>query len=97
MDGPIIVKRDPIHIPFAGTCVTLARDKSLFPYPNHWRGDYESCLPMIEPRRAGWAPRTDIEFIKPKPEKYSLPDWCFETGPSTRFPCNRGLLFNQWL
>jgi len=76
-----------VPIGYSGTPVLLPMDKALFPYPNHWRGNYLSPYPMIESRQAGFRPRVTVDYIRPLKEKFRLADGCFETAPSTTFPC----------
>lgn len=73
---------------FAGTPVRLEDPaKALFPYPNHWRGDFRSACPRVECRTAGWRGRIDYDFVQPIEPDYYSPSYCFETAPGTLFPC----------
>jgi hypothetical protein len=83
----INLKRGSDPVGFSRTPVLLAEDKALFPYPNHWRGDYRSPYPMIEKRRAGYRPRVTFDYERPSGILFGLADGCFETAPSTTFPC----------
>jgi hypothetical protein len=83
----ISLKTSSVPIGFSGTPVILPIDKALFPYPNHWRGDYRRTYPIIESRQAGFRPRMTYEYEYPKDVRFGLADGCFETAPSTQFPC----------
>lgn len=82
-------KLSPYPSVYSGTPVVLDDDpaRALFPYPNHWRGDYRSACPTIEQRRAGWLPRVDYAFVEPVGVGYVGAPYCFETAPGTMFPC----------
>jgi hypothetical protein len=83
----IFLKMLDCPIGYRGTPELLKRDKALFPYPNHWRGDYRCAYPMIEERRAGFRSRVDVDIERPHGIRFGLADGCFETAPSTTFPC----------
>lgn len=83
----IKLKQSPIPIGFSASPVLLPIDKALFPYPNHWRGNYLSSYPLIEDRQAGFRPRITFEYERPAGVRFGLVDGCFETAPSTIFPC----------
>ena len=72
---------------YAGTLELSDASKALFPYPNHWRGDYRSPYPMIESRRAGFKPRITTDFVTPIDSRYGFRKPCFETAPFTQIPC----------
>lgn len=83
----IMAKISPYPIVFSGTNVLLDPDRAIFPYENHWRGDYRSPYPMINDRRAGWRQRITYECDSYSKEDFKLPDGCFEYAPSTTIPC----------
>lgn len=81
----IRLKSTPLPVVFSGTSVVL--QPSHFPYPYHWRGNYQSPVPIIYNRQAGY--RKIIEPVRyaKYQQGFKLPTMCFEAAPSTRFPC----------
>ena len=57
-------------------------------YPYDTRGMFRSeYFPLPQARYAGYKPELKFNYrIKTQP-LFSLPDGCFETAPSTNFPC----------
>lgn len=83
----IRLKNQPCPVGYAGTVLLNDKSKALFPYPNHWRGDYRYAYPMNEPRLAGFRPRIDYAYATPLDIKFAFADKCFETAPYTQIPC----------
>lgn len=72
------------------TASLVLTDQDSFPYNRWWRGDYQSSMPIVAEREAGWRPRQDACYSK-KPNMHNPPplaNFCFETPCSTVFPCH---------
>ena len=65
-------------------------DYDTFPYPRWFRGVYDSPVPIVAEREAGWRPRHDSCYKMEKPcsevaSKY--PNHCMQSACSTVYPC----------
>lgn len=60
LDDMIALKRRSIPYNYYGTTIAADPGRTLFPYPNFWRGDFESVYPIVDERRSGYRPRTHI-------------------------------------
>lgn len=78
--------------PFFGTvngAESIITDMDHYPYTRFYRGVYNSSLPTIFEREAGYRPRNDTCYIVKKclqSDKY--PNHCFKSACSTLYPCN---------
>jgi hypothetical protein len=74
--------------PYIYSHTNVITDRSEFPYPYFWRGDYRSTKPIVYDREAGFAPRTpDRPTVHPPDGCVYYPNHCFEPAPSTQYPC----------
>jgi len=64
-------------------------DTDVFPYQRFYRGDHSNFMPTIYSRQAGWRARHDRCYKDPKVEesKSYYPNHCFQSAPSTVYPC----------
>lgn len=71
-------------------------DHDNFPYNRWFRGEYDDWKPHIAEREAGFRPRVDNCYASPCGVRdgscgykafMQYPNHCFETAPSTVFPC----------
>ena len=73
------------------TNVMLDPSRGEFPYKRFWRGNYQSNIPIILDRQAGFYPRKDDNCLDIKTplilKEHCYPQHCFATAPNTRFPC----------
>ena len=69
------------------TNVVLDKDRACFPYKKFWRGNYQSSVPIVLDRQAGYYPRNEEIPKKVKELPCDYPQHCFETSPATRYPC----------
>jgi hypothetical protein len=83
----IILKQRQIPYIFSGTSVITPHERRFFPYNHYWHGDYTRDYPIIDKRTAGYYPRSNVLRLKSDIIRYRFPDGCFETAPSTQFPC----------
>jgi hypothetical protein len=67
-------------------------DYDTFPYNRYFRGVYDSFLPVVAEREAGWRPRNDSCYkLNESPychlNHVPYPNHCFESACSTVYPC----------
>lgn len=77
-DEPTIYFRTP---------VLLDPSRAEFPYTKFWRGNYKSTVPIVLDRRAGYYPRAETTRKDIAEPVCNYPQHCFQTSPSTRYPC----------
>ena len=67
----------------------IMTDYDNFPYTRWFRGVYNSSVPIVAEREAGWRIRNDscYEYKPEKPKENVYPNNCFEYPCSTVFPC----------
>jgi hypothetical protein len=73
-----------------GEAGSVLTDYDHFPYTRNWRGVYDSPVPVVNEREAGWRSRNDscYDVNIPVSKLQSLyPNHCFEVPCSTVFPC----------
>lgn len=76
-----------IPVIFNQTNVITEKGRACFPYPNFWRGDYNSSVPIVVHRQAGFRPRECSKLPPTKSTGHAYPQHCFAASPSTRYPC----------
>jgi hypothetical protein len=75
---------EPIR--YSQTNIITQEGRAYFPYPDWWRGEYVSDIPIIVEREAGFRPRLEQKFWKGT-TGHAYPQHCFRTGIKTRYPC----------
>ena len=76
--------------PIYASRTPVLTDMDSFPYPRYFRGDYKSGEPIVMEREAGWRKREDncYKVVLHEPiEHGEYPNHCFQTAPSTVYPC----------
>ena len=75
--------------PFYSQGPQTETDMDMFPYQRFYRGVPETPNPIIHSRQVGWSPRHDNCYNKPKvvEAKGYYPNHCFQSAPSTVYPC----------
>lgn len=70
------------------TNVITQDGRAYFPYPDWFRGEYMSDLPIVVEREAGFRPRLEREPSYWKGTTgHAYPQNCFRTSAKTRYPC----------
>lgn len=82
----IIAKLQDTPFRFSSTNIITQEGRSFFPYPDWFRGEYMSDIPIIAEREAGFRPRVDTSFWKPS-TGHAYPQHCFRPGVRTKYPC----------
>jgi hypothetical protein len=74
--------------PYQSSGPKVITDMDTFPYPRFYRGRYESEIPVILEREAGWRKRCDNNYVY-TPERVELPypNHCFQSAVTTVYPC----------
>lgn len=72
---------------YSQTNVITEPGRAIFPYPNFWRGEYTSELPIVVEREAGFRPRAPVERKWTPATDHAYPQHCFATPPNTERPC----------
>ena len=78
---------------YSQTNVITQEGRAYFPYPDWFRGEYMSDLPIIAEREAGFIPRLEIEKESVGAgcwkgiTGHAYPQHCFRTSSKTRYPC----------
>jgi len=75
--------------------VSVITDYDTFPYPRYFRGHWNSSIPIVAEREAGWRPRFDSCYEIGKSNIQDInknilneyPDHCFQSACSTVYPC----------
>lgn len=73
--------------PRTGTIKAVTTDMDTFPYPRFYRGEWQSQVPIVFDREAGWHPRLDKFYGVINTAKDEKPNHCFEAPCSTVYPC----------
>ncbi len=89
MSIPELIKLKQSSQPYilSQTNVITQPGRAYFPYPDFWRGDYRSDIPIVVEREAGFHPREDAPGLSKPEVGHAYPDHCFEASPSTQYPC----------
>jgi hypothetical protein len=58
--------------PYRYSGTPMGTDRAMFPYPDLWRGDYESPYPMRYERYAGYCPRVGVAQTLPHERPFRL-------------------------
>lgn len=70
------------------TNVITQEGRAYFPYPDWFRGEYMSNLPIVVEREAGFRPRLEREPGYWKGSTgHAYPQNCFRGSAKTRYPC----------
>lgn len=85
------------------TNVITQKNRSYFPYPDWFRGEYMSDLPIIVEREAGFRPLLARSTLRVPATGHAYPQHCFRGSEKTRYPCypecshhgSRGLMHNS--
>jgi hypothetical protein len=82
----------PVPHRYSQTDVITQEGRAYFPYPDWWRGQYLSDIPIIVEREAGFRPRILRQYSKTNADVPDVPDvpypqHCFRPGIKTRYPC----------
>jgi hypothetical protein len=75
--------------PYMSGGPSVFTDTDVFPYTRYFRGEYKADNAIIYEREAGWHPVVNNAYQVPlvKEEVKLYPNHCFQTAPSTTFPC----------
>ncbi len=74
--------------PYMSSGPTLVVDNDSVPYTRFYRGRFDSDIPIIFPRDAGWKPRCDQNYVPIRqPAEIFYPNHCFQTAATTTYPC----------
>jgi hypothetical protein len=82
------------------TNVITQEGRSYFPYPDWFRGEYMSDIPIVVEREAGFRPILDRSYWKGT-TGHAYPQHCFRGSAKTKYPCypectsRRGLMPNS--
>ena len=81
------------YTPHYGTSTeakSVINDMDHFPYTRFFRGVYNSDVPIVFEREAGWRPQINSCYtgINNCQEEISYPNHCFESACSVVYPCN---------
>jgi hypothetical protein len=71
---------------YSQTDIITQEGRAYFPYPDWWRGEYRSDLPIVAEREAGFRPRIERPYWKGT-TGHAYPQHCFRPGIKTRYPC----------
>ena len=72
---------------YSQTPVLTQEARAYFPYPDWWRGEYTSDVPIIAEREAGFRPRLERKKYWKGSTGHAYPQHCFRPGLQTRYPC----------
>ncbi len=81
-----ILKNEPVPYRYSQTDVITQEGRAYFPYPDWWRGEYTSDIPIIVEREAGFRPRLEKQYWKGTTGD-TYPQHCFRSGIKTMYPC----------
>lgn len=83
-----ILKNSDTPFRYSQTNIITQDGRSYFPYPDWFRGEYMSDLPIVVEREAGFRPRLERQPPYWKGTTgHAYPQHCFRTGVKTNYPC----------
>jgi hypothetical protein len=84
-----IVKYKNGSVPYYSSGPSAMTDTDVFPYTRFYRGQPKSDFPIVAEREAGWRPVRTACYNDPviKRETDLYPNHCFQSAPSTVYPC----------
>lgn len=83
----IAFKNSPHPFQFWQTNVLMNNSRAYFPYTRWFQGKYNSCLPIIAEREAGFHPRFFPEYNNQYEESDFYPNHCFRGAVQQTKPC----------
>lgn len=84
----IMLKLSDTPYKYHQTSVITQEGRAYFPYPDWFRGEYMSDLPIVVEREAGFRPRLDrIPGYWKGTTGHAYPQHCFRASAKTRYPC----------
>jgi hypothetical protein len=102
-----IALKNLIDIPYRHyqTNVITQEGRAYFPYPDWFRGEYMSDIPIVVEREAGFRPLEEqnwkgVQYAE-RATGHAYPQHCFRGSEKTRYPCypectsRRGLMPNS--
>lgn len=89
-----IALKNLIDIPYRHfqTNVITHKSRAYFPYPDWFRGEYTSDIPIVVEREAGFRPREyqknffGVQYAE-RSIGHAYPQHCFRGSQNTRYPC----------
>jgi hypothetical protein len=83
----IMLENSSIPFQFWQTNVLTNKSRAYFPYTNWFQGKYNSCLPIIAEREAGFQPRIFPEYNQHNETLDYYPNHCFRGAVQQTKPC----------
>ena len=83
-----LIKMKQQSSPFMSAGPTIVVDNDTMPYSRFYRGRFDSPIPVIFGREAGWKARCDQNYIPLRePAELFYPNHCFQSAATTVYPC----------